>query len=45
VEFEYFDDALAAGLAVSVAAALACLAMVLLDRRRRSRVAEDKFAS
>jgi hypothetical protein len=45
VEFEYFDDALAAGLAVSVVAALACLAMVLLDRRRRSRVAEDKFAS
>jgi hypothetical protein len=34
VEFEYFDDALAAGLAVSVVAALACLAMVLLARRR-----------
>ena len=35
VEFEYFDDALAAGLAVSVVAAVACLAMVLLARRRR----------
>jgi len=34
VEFEYFDDALAAGLALSVVAALACLAMVLLARRR-----------
>jgi len=34
VEFEYFDDALAAGLAVSVVAALACLAMLLLARRR-----------
>jgi hypothetical protein len=36
VEFEYVDDALAAGVAVSVVAALACLAMVLLARRRRS---------
>jgi len=36
VEFEYFDDALAAGLAVSVAAALACLVLLLLARRRRS---------
>ncbi|HJX66382.1 MAG TPA: hypothetical protein VJ860_20795 [Polyangia bacterium] len=35
VEFEYFDHALAAGLAVSVAAALACLVMMLLARRRR----------
>jgi hypothetical protein len=34
VEFEYLDDALAAGLVVSVVAALACLAMVLLARRR-----------
>ncbi|MGB8296592.1 MAG: hypothetical protein WCG85_14285, partial [Polyangia bacterium] len=36
VEFEYFDDALATGLAMSVVAAVACLAMVLLARRRRS---------
>jgi hypothetical protein len=37
VEFEYFDDALAAGLALSAVAALACLVMLLLARRRRSR--------
>jgi hypothetical protein len=35
VEFEYFDHALAAGLAVSVVAALACLVLLLLARRRR----------